>query len=221
MSPSCILSRLPDRATAGVLALLFLLTGCAADPFRADVTRFHAEQLPTLEGASVTIRPFEDDDTPQAQFAEQAAMLGEALAMTGFRPAGDEDADIVARLKYSTSPLQMARDSGVRIGIGGGHFGDNVGVSGGLSFPVGESGPQTGYNRRLDLALYDAPSGRRIWEGRAMSTGRSDDHMQILTLLARALLRDFPGEAGHTVEVEIPVDKDGRPLSDTPPTEGG
>lgn len=208
------LTYLAGNPCLGLLVTALLLAGCASDPFRADVTRFHADRLESLRGAQVAILPFADESAPPPGFSEQAHRVGEALALAGFRPAGEGEADIVARMRYTVSPLQTARESGIRIGIGGGHFGDNVGVSGGFSFPVGERDPQLGYSRRLELTLYDPPTGQRIWEGRAISAGRSPDHMRSLSLLAHALLRDFPGVSGETIKVKIPVDKNGRPLSD-------
>ncbi|MFQ5346958.1 MAG: DUF4136 domain-containing protein [Rhodothalassiaceae bacterium] len=189
-----------------VLCFVALLGACAAQQFEADVTRFHVAGLSDYEGKRVRVEPARDD-IDGVVFARYAAMLGERLAALGFVPAGKDEPDWLARLDYSVTATETAPESGARIGIGGGHFGRHVGVSGAVGFPIGGHAPEAVYNRRISLALIEAGSGRRLWEGRAVSTGRTADLDAVMPLLIKALLEGFPGESGRTVKVRLPVEE--------------
>ncbi len=192
------------RIAVPLLALA--VAACAAPRFKADVTRFYVDDVHAFAGKRVTVKPARPD-LEGLEFAEAAARLGEALGKLGFVPAGEGEPDWIADLDYSVTPLATESGSDARIGIGGGHFGRHVGLSGGLSLPLGKNGPDTVYSRRISLALVDAASGTRLWEGRAVSVGRVKDLGAVMPLLIEALLRDFPGRSGQTVEVELPVEE--------------
>ncbi len=189
-----------------VLLLALAVAACAAPRFEADVTRFHVDDVQAFAGRQVTVKPARPD-LDGLEFAGYAALLGEALGRLGFVPAGEGAPDWIAYLDYSVTPLATGSEGGARVSVGGGHFGRHVGVSGGLSLPLGEDEPDTVYSRRISLALVDAASGTRLWEGRAVSVGRVRDLEAVMPLLIEALLRDFPGESGKTVAVELPVEE--------------
>lgn len=194
------------------LLLAGLLSACSGNELEADVTRFHLGPMLGMTGKRVTIEPARPE-LEGLEFSGHAARVGEELGRHGFTPAGAGEADILALLDYSVSPIEVERDSPLRIGLGGGGFGRNVGGSAGLSFPVG-GGSSTVWVRRIDLVLTDAVSGVRLWEGRAVSEGKVQDLAFVLPLLTEALLSDFPGESGRTVRVEIDPERKPEPESD-------
>ncbi|RMD89375.1 MAG: DUF4136 domain-containing protein [Alphaproteobacteria bacterium] len=188
-----------------ILVLVALAGACTGPQFEAEVTRFHVAGLSDYEGKRIRVEPARDD-IDGVVFARYAAMLGERLAALGFVPAGKDEPDWLARLDYSVTATETAPESGAQVGIGAGHFGRHVGVSGAFGFPIGGHEPEAVYNRRISLALIEAESGRRLWEGRAVSTGRTADLDAVMPLLIKALLEGFPGESGRTVEVRLPVE---------------
>ena len=62
------------------------------------------------------------------------------------------------------------------------------------------------YDYRLHLQIDDlsAKPPRRVYEGTAVSDGYVPQAEEVLPLLARALLTDFPGPSGVTRRVEVP-----------------
>lgn len=188
---------------AVLAGLLLALSGCARSDFRADVTRFHQGEVAPWLGKTLTVRQADQTTDPLA-FSHQALIVGEKLGALGFEAAGGAEPEIIALLDVRMTPVATAQESGASISIGGGSFGRHGGVGGGLSFPVGDKEPETGYDRQMSLALTDARTGERFWEGRAVSLGKTGDPDRILPLLADALLQDFPGESGRMVRVRIP-----------------
>lgn len=195
-----------------VSLLAFLLAACSGNELEADVTRFHLGPLLEMTGKRLTVRPARPE-LEGLEFSRHAARVGNELGRHGFTPAGEGEADIVALLDYSVGQIEVERDSPLRIGLGAGGFGRNVGGGAGLSFPVG-GGSSTVWVRRIDLVLTDAVSGVRLWEGRAVSEGKVEDLDFVLPLLAEALLADFPGESGRTVRVEIDPERKHEPEPD-------
>lgn len=207
-------TRIKNFRKGTLLVFLPLIVGvlpaCSDNRLEADVTRFHLGSLLDTVGRRVTIRPARPE-LESLEFDRHAVRVGEELARHGFTPAGDGAFDIVALLDYSVSPIEVERESPMRIGIGGGGFGSHVGGGAGLSFPVG-GGSSTVWARRIDLVLTDEATGARLWEGRAVSEGKVQDLDFVLPLLTKALLRDFPGISGQTLQIEIdpeaPLDAD-------------
>ncbi|GAB4575833.1 MAG: hypothetical protein Tsb008_17770 [Rhodothalassiaceae bacterium] len=186
------------------LVLSLALAACARADFRAEVTRFHDGGLAQPGGRTVRIEPLDPETDPIA-FSHAAAALGTRLGRLGFAPAGDGAPDLIARLAIRFVPVETAPTEGASISIGGGSFGRSGGVSGALSFPVGERAPDRGYSREASLILIDAARDVRIFEGRAVSLGKTGDRAKVVPLLLDALLADFPGESGRMIEVRLPA----------------
>lgn len=189
-----------------LLFLVALTTACASRGFEADVTRFHDNAFDGQSGQSVTIRPAREA-LDGLEFAQYAALVGEKLGAVGFTAAGEATPDLIAQLDYLITPIASAEKESGRLSIGGGSFGRHGGISSGVSFPVGETSRDTVFRRRIDLVLINAETGKHLWEGRAISTGKVGDPAIILPLLAEALLQDFPGVSGRTIEVTLSPDQ--------------
>jgi len=60
------------------------------------------------------------------------------------------------------------------------------------------------YRLRLQIDDLSVKPARRVYEGTAISDGYVPQPEEVLPLLARALLADFPGPSGVTRRVEVP-----------------
>jgi hypothetical protein len=60
------------------------------------------------------------------------------------------------------------------------------------------------YNRRLTMIMTRTSDNIRVFEGRAVSRGEEPDMMVIMPYLVEALFKDFPGNNGETISVQIP-----------------
>jgi len=190
----------------GVLAAA--LAGCAGRQFEAEVTRFHDGRVEAIANRTVSIEPARSELGP-GDFGRYARMVGRELRRLGFRPAGDARPDLIGRLDYAVAPV--SRSSTVPPSAApatGGGPGDS-----GAGAAVPAAGPDARYARRLSLKLIDSTSRTTLWEARAVSIGRVADLDLAVPFLARALLETFPGAAGESVTVAIPVSETGEPPS--------
>lgn len=187
-------------------ALALGLAACGPSTFEADVTRFY-DQAARLEPAGRTVRIEPAEEAMSGlEFASFADHVRAELTRLGFETGGGAAADLVVTMDYAVDPVAVAdRGNGVSVSIGGGTGGGGLGVGGGISFPLGDREPERVYQRRLSLTFADPARGERLWEGRAVSVGATRDLSAALPLLAEALLKNFPGAAGETREVEIPL----------------
>lgn len=188
------------------LAVAVGLAACATSGFKADVTRFHSEAVPTPDGQQVTIRPAAGKEQGP-EFEQYAMMVGRTLGEIGFLPAEQRSPVLIAMLDWDRRQVpREGGDSDTRIGIGVGSFGGRTGVSLGTSFGLGDGDDDTDYIHEIFLTLDDAETGERLWEGRAVTRSDTSDTAIVVPYLAEALLRDFPGAGGKTVRVEIPIE---------------
>ena len=191
-----------------LVASALLVTGCADNRFRADVTRFHLNQ-PVARGA-VVVQPANPAQANTLEFQSYAAAVSNKLRQVGFTPVSNlVSAEFVAVVDYGQTTRQgLATRSPVSIGIGGGTFGHNVGIGLGTTFGLGKSrGSDTQVNM-LALQLKRRSDNSVIWEGRAIAEASEDSPnaplAQALPKLADALLSNFPGPSGQTVRYNEP-----------------
>lgn len=185
-----------------VMAALLLVSGCAADGFSADVTRFHT--MPSPAGEGILIEPM-DPEKAGLQFAAYADIVGAHLGALGYQPAKDTTPDIIARIDYSIAEQPGMRDnSGSRIGIGMGGGSRHVGGGISTSFSLG-GGPKPIYLSRLVVVLVARDSGGVLFEGRAENFGKNPDLSAVMPLLAEALFSGFPGVSGSTEKIAVPA----------------
>jgi hypothetical protein len=187
-------------------ALLALaVAGCVTPP-SADVTRFHLGQPIPFDTVSLVAPAAAPTLEEQARLAAVAA----ELARLGFRPVpNDGTSAYIATLRAEQSSREGApRGSPFNIGIGGGTFGGNVGMSGGINIPVGanRNGPRVFGNLVL-LELKRRSDNSIIWEGRAMQEVSEKSGLASLNAavpaLVRALFQGFPGPSGEMVQVPL------------------
>ncbi|MBT5185627.1 MAG: DUF4136 domain-containing protein [Kordiimonadaceae bacterium] len=74
-----------------------LLASCTQS-IRSNVTRFHA--LPAPNGEKIVIVPMNAANNGSLEFANYAALVGNALGSYGYLPANGEEADLVVELDY-------------------------------------------------------------------------------------------------------------------------
>jgi len=190
------------------LLLTLALAACTTVP-TADVTRFHLNQPIPLDTVSVVapnVAPTLDEELKMKAVADELARLG-------FRPVPDDGSSTyVATLKAEQTSREGAPQQGspITIGIGGGSFGRNMGMSGGISFPVGggeRSGPRVLGNLVM-LELKRRADNAIVWEGRAMQEVSAKDAAASpgagFSRLVRALFSGFPGPSGEMVQVPTP-----------------
>jgi hypothetical protein len=180
-------------------ALLLISAGAAAKDI--EVTRFHLSQ--PLAGRSITLVPAPDVDATSLQYQACAGTIAAELARAGFRlvDAG-QPAELTATARIGTQTSTERRRSPFSVGIGGGSAGRNVGVGGGMSFPVGGGSTRTLVQTSLNLQIKLAGDGAVQWEGRAGEIVKPDLVNGSIGRLARAMLIDFPGPSGETVKVK-------------------
>ena len=190
------------------MLLALALAACATLP-TADVTRFHLSQPIPLDTVSVVAM----NAAPTLEEAAKLKAVADELAKLGFQPIpNDGSSAYIATLKAEQSSREgMAESrSPINIGIGGGSFGRNVGVSGGMNFPVGggeRAGPRVLGNLVM-LELKRRSDNTIVWEGRAMQEVSAKDAAASpgigIPRLVRALFDGFPGPSGEMVKVPTP-----------------
>jgi hypothetical protein len=193
------------------LVVLGLLGGCASK-FTADVTRFH--DLPPVTAQTIEIVAKNPAMQDTLEFQKYADMVGARLAAEGYRPPeAGTPSDYIAGIDFGVGEGRQAlRDdeggSSVGVGVGGGSRGGlSVGVS--TAFMISGGGNDTVYVRRLYMDLTRRSDGVRVFEGRAVSEGRTPDLAKIMPYLLDALFTDFPGKSGETREIKLDVSEDG------------
>ena len=201
------------KFSAMALALVALgLGGCATTPQAgpAEVTRFVApdatarlgrgaifvENAPGLDGDSLALAPYK-------------AAVARELVRLGYRETSRDMADQVAqvRLDQSVEGNDGSRRGPVSVGVGGstGTFGSGVGL--GIGINLGGGGKREQLVTRLGVMIRDKATGATYWEGRAQFSVSPDSPLAAreanAQALAGALLQDFPGANGETIEVKV------------------
>jgi hypothetical protein len=194
------------KSVLASLAAATLLAGCAAQVPPAQVTRFHLSQ--PIAPAEIAVEPRDPTLADDLEFQAYAGMVAGELRRLGFAPQpGLKGSELVAVMAID----QMSRPAGAArspfsIGIGGGTFGGNVGVGGGVSFPVGKAKQNYVTATQLSVQIKRRSDNSVIWEGRAQGEARDGTPyatgQAAVQRLANALFKDFPGESGRTVSVK-------------------
>lgn len=189
-----------------LLAALTGLTACASSTLNTEVTRFH--ELPQIEAHTVAIVAKDPGKSGTMEFTAYADRVAQELARQGFQPAGEAQPDFIAQIDYAQRPVGRDDSGGSRVGIGvgGGSGGrSHVGVGLGTSFSLGGK-PKQIAARSFVIEIDDRATGSRVFEGRAESTGPSENFAGALPHMISALFDGFPGNSGETVTVKRTVE---------------
>ena len=190
---------------AVLLGSALALAGCAAQAPETRVTRFHLGQ-PIARG-EIVVEPRDPTTAKDLEYQTYARAVAEELGRQGFNLApGVAKSELVAVVEASRGTRAMYQErSPFSVGIGGGSFGGNVGVGGGVSFPIGKGKTREIIGTELAVQIKRRSDGTVIWEGRAMSEARSGtpyaEPAAAAAKLATALFQGFPGESGRTITV--------------------
>ncbi|MCJ2182983.1 DUF4136 domain-containing protein [Novosphingobium sp. 1949] len=193
-----------------VLGALALLGACATTPAAGpvEVTRFHRMDTPAaMAPGTIRILPATGHaDTPE--FRLYAAAIAQELEKDGYRavPADTPQSARVAHLTLERDHLEPRR-RGSRVSLGGNGGVSDRGSGVGLGIGIDLSPPPPAQiATRLSLTIDDGASGERVWEGRAAQTVTAKSDLAApaasAPVMARALLKDFPGKSGQTILVK-------------------
>lgn len=193
-------------------AATLLLAGCAT-PMRGQLTAFH--EWPA--DAPRTYRFVRSEAQRESlEHATWERLLRAELARAGFREAASPRFAIGFdyRVTRQLSRVVDAYPGGFHPYFWWGAWGPHGGVSLGGPFPWWGPGwypverDRVWYAYRLRIEIEDlaARPPRRVYEGTAVSDGLDPAPADVLPLLARAVLGDFPGPSGVTRRVEVPTE---------------
>jgi hypothetical protein len=191
-----------------LLPLLALLAACAAK-METEVTRFH--QLPAPAAETIELRPVNPALASSLEFNRYADLVGAKFARLGYKPpVKDKPSDLIARIDYGVEPgpgpVRDQRGStsvSMGMGVGGHHSSFGFGMSTAVG---GASAEAPLFTRWIHLEIDRAADNKRLFEGRAVSQGKTGDLNKVMPYLIDALFTDFPGQSGavKTVTVNAP-----------------
>jgi len=181
------------RLTAAAGAAL-LAAGCAgpqaegqwADPGYAGRTLRDARVLVTCRAPDSTLARLCEERLVEALREAGAQALrapepvdpagGPEAVVRAARAAGADAAVSTSVTVAGVTPIGV----GPTLGIGFGRGIGNVGIGGGVSFPLGGVRPATSY--ASSSAVLDPSSGREVWSVRTASPARDDASVQVAAL---------------------------------------
>lgn len=200
------------RLVAAALMLSFVLVGAngCASTLRTQVTTFSSE-FNDYRGQRYELRP-SAEQRESLEFESHAASLRAVLERQGMvRATTGQAADLAVIMRYSVSASQSSGGGGT-LGVGGGGFSFGSGGIGiGISVPIGgRREPEIiGYRREVQVQIDRLGSaGSRVFEGKAVSEGRSASLAPVMPLMLQAMFEGFPGANGTTRVVEVPLQGD-------------
>jgi hypothetical protein len=207
---------------AAPIALL-ALTGCAASPFRADVSRF--QQMPPAQGQSFVVKASDPKNDGGIEFGQYASIISGEMAKLGYVPSNTGGADLTVLLDYSVDKgeQRIVQDPFYDPYWGYGHRGfyQPYGRSGyyGSRFAFGYYDPflfggygyrggyggdsYTVYTGGLSLVIKRNSDGQNLFEGKAEAKSRSNKLPYLVPNLAEAMFTGFPGNSGETVRISV------------------
>ena len=191
------------------LAAALPLGACTTTPTGpVEVTRFVAadrtaelgrgsifvESAAGLEGDSLTLSPYK-------------AAVADELRRLGYTESAREGADQVAQVSVERYMLGSGgRRSPVNVGVGGSTASYGSGLGLGIGINLG-GGQKDRLGTEMAVTIRDKATGESIWEGRADFQAPEDSPLARrpanAQTVASALFRDFPGNNGETIEVEV------------------
>ena len=190
------------------LATALTLAGCATPPGPVEVTRFVApDRMGQLGQGTIFVESATSANGDSLSLSPYKSAVADELRRLGYTESDRAGAGQVAEVTLNRYVLgSEGRRSPVSVGVGGrtGSYGSGVGVGIGINLGGGE---KDRLGTELAVTIRDAASGESIWEGRAdfqapenSPLARGQANAQTV---ASALFREFPGNNGETIEVEV------------------
>ena len=182
------------RLPLAILLALAGLSACAGTRERGtqaggglEVTRFHLGGV--VASGEVVIEPrFAGAGAPR--FAAEAAAVATELRRLGFTPGDRPGSEFIATVDVSAgTPVQLQARAPARP-----QAAPTTPVTPGVA-------AATGNQAQLDVELKRRSDGSIVWEGNAREPLRAGTAVPpaVVSRLASALFRDFPGESGRTI----------------------
>jgi len=207
------------------LSLAFLLGACTSS-IRSDVTRFH--ELAPPKGETFIIVAKNPAREGSLELARYATEVTKNLIKEGYQPAGEGTPDLIVSIDFGISdPLKTESYSRPPPYFGPTFYGRRHRYYstpynpyyGYYYYGLGsffydrysylyDTGDYTRivYERVFEMAI-EKNGGPFVFEGRAVSLGRSHDLPKVMPLMIDALFVDFPGVDGSTVRVTVEAEK--------------
>ena len=184
--------------------LLAMLSGCALS--RSQVAVVH--QLPKdLSGTSYVMIPFKEQEGRLEHKAYEETVRQE-LNAKGFRETTVDQAQTVVFFAYGIDKGRAVDSSYPIIGQTGVETCTSTSCLDSSPWPTyGVVGTretrQTEYTRVLRLDIVDKQALaegniKKLYEGKVVSNGSSNQLMKVLPTMVKALFEDFPGQSGST-----------------------
>jgi hypothetical protein len=211
-------------------AILLTLAGCAATPFRADVSRFQT-QLPAPQGQTFAVKAADPANDGGIEFSQYAGLVSSEMQKLGYAPAAPGSAaDLTVKLGYVVDEGKertVVRDDPFydpfwgHGSFGRGYYGRPYLArtrGGRLRYVHGFYDPflfggfgHNGYDVRnytvftsgIDLKIEKAATGERLFEGKAEAKSRSNRLPYLVPNLVSAMFTGFPGNSGETVRISV------------------
>ncbi len=197
----------PLPIALGIAAAL-TLAACTTPPGPVEVTRFVApDRVAQLGQGTIFVETAAGIEADSLALAPYKAAVASQLRGLGYSESDRPGAGQVAEVALERYVIGSGgRRNPVSVGVGGstGSYGSGVGVGIGINLGGGE---KNRIGTLLAVTIRDKASGQSIWEGRAdfqppenSPLARGSANAQTV---ASALFRDFPGNNGETIEVEV------------------
>lgn len=195
----------------GALLTSFLMSGCSSF-LSVNVTRFHEvatlEQKAAFTGDQKRYQFVDDvEKTNDLEKKQYAKLLAVELQRLGFSQDKKAPYQLDFKVTAPKSLMQTMQPGmspgfygGVGMGMGGRHSRSYIGFNNyvPVTYEI--------FRNTLELELYDAKTGKRVWQAKAESDTTGGTNIPgLMPYLVKAALQGFPGESGQTVRVEFDV----------------
>ena len=196
------------KATPLALAMASALSlaACTTPSGPVEVTRFVApDRVTELGSGPIFVESAPGGESDSLALAPYKAAVAEELRRLGYSESDRAGAGQIARVSLVRYVVGSGgKRSPVSVGVSTGSYGSGVGL--GIGINLG-GGAKDRLGTELAVAITDAASGTSPWEGRADFQPPEDSPLARGTAnaqtVASALFREFPGNNGETIEVEV------------------
>ncbi|MBX7483991.1 DUF4136 domain-containing protein [Qipengyuania qiaonensis] len=197
----------PLALALGIVTALSL-AGCTTRPGPVEVTRFVApDRVAQLGQGSIFVESAPGGEANGLELSTYKAAVADELRRLGYSESSRDGAAQVAQISLERYVVGSGgRRNPVSVGVGGstGNYGSGVGVGIGINLGGGQ---KDRLGTELAVTIREKASGQSIWEGRADFQAPENSALARGTAnaqtVASALFREFPGNNGETIEVEV------------------